>query len=53
MDADFILTDPNEEWCIDSKKFLSKGKNTPFAGKVVTGGVKRTYVAGKCVWQEA
>ncbi|MGN0743636.1 MAG: dihydroorotase, partial [Candidatus Fimadaptatus sp.] len=51
--ADVVILDPNAVWAIDPGKFLSKGKNTPFAGKVVTGGVKRTYVAGKCVWQEA
>ena len=51
--ADVVILDPNAVWAIDTGKFLSKGKNTPFAGKVVTGSVKRTYVAGKCVWQEA
>lgn len=51
--ADVVILDPKAVWAIDPDKFLSKGKNTPFAGKVVTGGVKRTYVAGKCVWQEA
>lgn len=51
--ADVVILDPNAVWAIDPGKFLSKGKNTPFAGKVVTGSVKRTYVAGKCVWQEA
>lgn len=50
--ADVVVIDPNEVWAIDPQKFLSKGKNTPFKGKVVTGAIKRTYVAGKCVWQE-
>lgn len=51
--ADVVVIDPNAVWAIDPDKFLSKGKNTPFAGKVVTGAIKRTYVAGNCVWQEA
>ena len=50
--ADVVVIDPNEVWAIDPQKFLSKGKNTPFKCKVVTGAIKRTYVAGKCVWQE-
>ena len=52
MDADFILTDPNEEWCIDSKKFLSKGKNTPFNGRTVHGRVKETYVGGVRIYKD-
>ena len=52
MDADFILTDPNEEWCIDSKKFLSKGKNTPFDGRTVHGRVKETYVGGVRIYKD-
>lgn len=52
-DADVVIIDPNAVWTIDPDKFLSKGKNTPFKGRVVTGAVRATYVAGKCAWQEA
>lgn len=52
-DADVVIIDPNAVWTIDPEKFLSKGKNTPFKGRVVTGAVRATYVASKCVWQEA
>ena len=52
-DADVVIIDPNAVWTIDPEKFLSKGKNTPFKGRVVTGAVRATYVAGRCVWQEA
>ena len=51
-DADFLLVDPNEEWCIDSRKFLSKGKNTPFHGTMVHGRVKATFVGGKCIYRD-
>ena len=51
--ADVVVIDPNMVWAIDPTKFLSKGRNTPFKGKVVTGAIKRTYVSGNCVWQEA
>ena len=51
-DADFAIVDPSEEWCIDAKKFLSKGKNTPFHGRMVHGRVKETYVGGKCIYKD-
>ena len=51
-DADFLFVDPNEEWCIDSRKFLSKGKNTPFHGTMVHGRVKATFVGGKCIYRD-
>ena len=50
--AHFLLVDPNEEWCIDSRKFLSKGKNTPFHGTMVHGRVKATFVGGKCIYRD-
>ncbi len=50
--ADVTLIDPNAEWTVDASTFLSKGKNNPFHGKKLTGKVKRTYVAGKCVYQD-
>lgn len=31
--ADLVIFDPDREWVIDPSEFLSKGKNTPFAGK--------------------
>ena len=50
--ADITLFDPKEEWSIDSAKFASKGKNTPFNGQSVTGRIKATFVAGECVFSE-
>ena len=50
--ADITLIDPEAEWTVDPSKFLSKGKNTPFAGKRVRGAVAYTFVDGKCAWQE-
>ena len=51
-DADFAIVDLTEEWCVDAKKFLSKGKNTPFHGRMVHGRVKETYVGGKCIYKD-
>ena len=45
--ADIMLADLNEKYVIDSRKFVSKGKNTPFNGSEVYGRVKATIVDGK------
>ena len=50
--SDFILVDLNEEYIINRRHFLSKGKNTPFHGWKVRGKVKATYVDGTCVYEE-
>ena len=50
--ADIVVADINEEYVIDSDKFLSKGKNTPFNGKKVRGKVLYTLCNGKVVFKE-
>ena len=50
--ADFTAVDLNEEWTIDPGDFLSKGKNTPFAGRKVFGRVKYTVVDGEIKYEE-
>ena len=50
-DADFIIADPNAEWCVDVKKFISKGKNTTFHGRMVHGKVRETFVGGKSIYK--
>lgn len=47
--ADIVLLDPEAQWTIDPEAFLSKCRNTPFAGKQVTGKVVRTLVGGRTV----
>ncbi|MEM5780458.1 MAG: dihydroorotase, partial [Lawsonibacter sp.] len=37
VDADLTIFDPDEEWVIDPAQFVSKGRNTPFAGRTVKG----------------
>lgn len=49
--ADIVIADPDCEYVIDPSEFYSKGKNTPFAGKKVTGRVVRTLVDGKTVFR--
>ena len=51
-DADLTLVDPNEQWTVDNRLFCSKGKATPFDGKVLTGMVKGVFIAGRNVYQK-
>jgi dihydroorotase len=36
-DADIVIIDPKKEFKVDSEKFISKGKNSPFNGWTLTG----------------
>lgn len=49
--ADLVVFDPAREYRIDKNTFLSKGKNTPFDGREVTGDVKYTLVDGEVVYE--
>ena len=51
MDADLVVFDPKRVYRIDKNTFLSKGKNTPFDGREVTGDVKYTLVDGEVVYE--
>ena len=48
--ADIVIFDPNETYVIDKNTFASKGRNTPFHGKQVTGRVKCTICDGRVVF---
>lgn len=45
--ADLTVVDLDKKWTIDSAKFVSKGKNTPFEGYEVYGGIEMTIVDGQ------
>lgn len=49
--ADLSVFDLNEQYVIDSEKFVSKGRNTPFNGYSVYGKCKITIVNGKIVYK--
>ena len=49
-DDSYSVWDLNEEYVIDPKKFLSKGKATPFAGTKVSGRCFFTVCNGKIVY---
>ena len=50
--ADIAIFDFEHPYVIDPEKFLSKGKNTPFAGRKVWGKVKYTLASGNIVWED-
>lgn len=45
--ADIALVDRTHEWVVDPEQFLSKGRNTPFAGWPLRGRVMMTIVGGR------
>ncbi|MFD1705820.1 dihydroorotase [Siminovitchia sediminis] len=50
--ADITLIDLKKEQTINPNQFLSKGKNTPFAGWACKGWPAATFVNGKLKWSE-
>ena len=50
--ADFTIADVDEEWVVDTAKFVSKGKNSPFNGYKLNGVVKYTVVDGEVKYKE-
>lgn len=50
--ADLTVFDLDEQFVIDSKEFLSKGKCTPFEGMTVNGKCILTMYGGKIAWQK-
>ena len=49
--ADIVIFDPEKTYTIDKNKFASKGRNTPFHGRKVTGKVMYTIVDGAVVYR--
>ena len=49
--ADLVIFDPKETYRIDRNQFASKGRNTPFHGREVTGRVKCTICDGCVVYE--
>jgi len=50
--ANITVFDPDREWVVDSRKFASRGKNTPFEGYKFKGKVMLTVVDGKVVYMD-
>ena len=50
MAADVTIVDPNFAWTVEPAKFLSKSRNTPFAGMRLRGKAMLTIVGGEIVY---
>jgi len=48
--ADVTIVAPNFEWTVEPAKFLSKSRNTPFAGMRLRGRAMLTIVGGEIVY---
>ena len=48
--ADITVFDPAREWVVDPAQFLSKGRNTPYAGRKLRGRAICTVVGGRIVY---
>ena len=51
-EADITIFDPDATWIVDREAMVSKGKNTPWHGKQMTGQVSHTVKAGRIVFAE-
>jgi dihydroorotase len=51
--ADVVVFDPTAEWDVLPERFLSKSRNTPFAGRRLRGRTETTIVGGAVVYQRA
>ena len=49
--ADICIFDPEHYWKVTSSAILSQGKNTPFLGMELPGGIKYTLVNGHIVYE--
>ena len=47
--ADVTIFDPGREWDVDPTEFMTKGRNTPFAGMRLRGRAVCTIVGGRVV----
>ena len=51
--ADITVFDPAAQWTVDPDTFLSKGRNSPYRGKRLTGRATCTIVGGRVVFRMA
>ena len=45
-EADVTIIDPAARWTVDPQRFVSKGRHSPFAGRTLTGAVRRVLRRG-------
>jgi len=51
-DADFSVVDLDKEWTVEPSRLESKGKYSPFTGKILKGKIYMTIVRGEIVYRE-
>ncbi|MDQ1360689.1 MAG: dihydroorotase, partial [Acidimicrobiaceae bacterium] len=44
--ANLCVIDPAETWTVDATALASRSRNTPYAGRTVTGRVRHTVLRG-------
>jgi dihydroorotase len=49
--ADVTVFDPDVTWTVDPARFLSKGRNSPYAGQSLRGLVALTVVDGRVIYR--
>ena len=49
--ADLIIIDTEASWTVDPLAFLSRGKNSPFAGRELNGKILMTFHSGRVVFE--
>jgi dihydroorotase len=49
---DVTITNPTAQWTVDPTRFYSRSRNTPFAGRQLTGRAEVTIVRGQVVYQQ-
>jgi len=51
--ANITVFDPSAEWMVDTSTFLSKSRNSPWAGRTLKGQILHTIFMGKHVFDQA
>ena len=49
MSANLCIIDPGATWVVDPARLASRSRNTPFAGRRLTGRVRHTVYRGEPV----
>ena len=49
--GDVTVFDPNVEWMVDPSRFVSKGRNSPYAGRTLRGRAELTLVDGRAIYR--
>jgi allantoinase len=51
-DADLVIFEPDTAWTVDPRRLHHRHPVTPYAGRRLVGRVTRTYLRGRCVYDD-